>query len=79
MSCGMPCWNCSHPIPPQRHNLNAMRRVFCSEECEDRFKDPPGRHRIYISHKVGWCPAGGKPILDSGYDDDPAKWEHAWT
>ena len=34
---------------------------------------------VYLRHKVGWCPVCGAPILDSGYDDDPEKWEHAET
>jgi hypothetical protein len=32
---------------------------------------------IYLRHAVGRCPVCGVPILDSGYDDDPEKWEHA--
>jgi len=37
MSCGLPCWNCSSPVPPERHRLNAMERVFCSGTCQERF------------------------------------------
>lgn len=33
---------------------------------------------IYIRHIVGRCPVDGEPILDSGYDDDPSHWEHAY-
>lgn len=33
---------------------------------------------IYIRHVVDRCPVEGAPILDSGYDDDLTKWEHAW-
>jgi hypothetical protein len=33
---------------------------------------------IYISHKVGWCPLCGAPILDNGRTDDPEEWQHAW-
>jgi len=34
---------------------------------------------IYVRHKVGWCAFCGNPILDSGHNDDPDLWEHAWT
>ena len=37
MSCGLPCWNCADVIPPERHRLNAMERVFCSSACQDGF------------------------------------------
>lgn len=32
--------------------------------------------RIFVSHVTGRCVVCGAPILDSGYDDDPGKWEH---
>ena len=37
----------------------------------------PEPDAVYLRHKVGRCPVCGAPILDSGYDDDPEKWEHA--
>lgn len=34
------------------------------------------RSDIFISHVTGRCPVCGAHILDSGYDDDPGKWDH---
>ena len=37
------------------------------------------RSDIFISHQAGRCPVCGAPILDCGYSDDPALWEHDWS
>lgn len=37
MSCGMPCWTCGRPIPPERHSLPEIQRVFCSPTCRVNF------------------------------------------
>lgn len=37
------------------------------------------RSDVFISHIAGRCPACGCPVLDSGYDDDPGKWEHDFS
>lgn len=57
---GLPCWNCSSPIPPERHRLNTMERVFCSGTCRDAFTEllqtqPSG---LCSAHQYGedpWC------------------------
>ena len=34
---------------------------------------------VFISHVIGRCPVCGAPLTDSGFDDDPGKWEHDWA
>ena len=33
------CWNCENPITDERWKMNPMRRVFCSDMCEEVFRD----------------------------------------
>ena len=41
MSCGQPCWFCGDPIPAERHKLNIILRMFCSDNCRESFRNYP--------------------------------------
>jgi hypothetical protein len=48
VSYGMPCWTCGRPIPPDRHRLPGIQRVFCGDTCRVSFT-PPG----YVIKRAG--------------------------
>ncbi len=54
MSCGMPCWACGRPIPPERHNFPEIQRVFCGDTCRANFT-PPGYDIEEARRRIGDC------------------------
>jgi hypothetical protein len=54
MSCGMPCWTCGQPIPPDRHRLPEIQRVFCGDTCRANFQ-PPGYAIEEARQRAGDC------------------------